>query len=130
MENLDTIVLIEDCHTKGGLIAKILKHNDYKVIWLPTFDMALERLEEMLENPKKFLYIRAIIFDYSLDKEQISIPLLELVVESGFSGPIIANSSDEYFNTLLQQFGCTHVRPGDDKVSAATYTIELLKNNP
>jgi DNA-binding response OmpR family regulator len=126
MSTQDTIILIEDSIETGTSIKYHLQKLGYKVIWFPTFDIALDGLEQISSNPKDSPGIEAIIFDYSLDKDQSTIPLVQIISEWGFQGPMIANSSDLQENTLLQQAGCTHIRPGDQKIRVAAYLVELF----
>lgn len=120
------IILIEDSFTDGRIISSFLKQQGYEVIWYQDFETALGALQEIglaLED------IKAMIFDYCLDREQSSVPLVEIVFDLGFSGPMIANSSDEDYNAILQEAGCTHVRPGNRKIDVVDFLHKDIFGN-
>lgn len=119
-----TIILIEDDLQIGNLIKLILQDKGYIVIWYQTFDTALDGLKDVSLDPEQLLNIKAIIFDYSLDYEQSSVPLVERASRWGFINPMIANSSDPDCNRLLQKAGCTHIRPSTLKAGIVKFLLE------
>lgn len=120
------IILIEDDPGVGSMICLFLKKPGFEVVWFQTFESALTGLKDVEANPGEFPDIAAIIFDYYLDHSQPSTPLVEMIVHRGFQGIMIANSSDEDRNIVLQRAGCTHIRPGMNKIDAAKICHELL----
>ncbi len=103
------IILIEDCPSTGELIKVLLEEKGFEVVWLKTFDTALEYLNALEIDDS----LVAIIFDYGLDKNRLSInsiPLVNIPEEKGYTGLLIANSSENYYNELLKNAGCNHIR--------------------
>ena len=122
------IILIEDSITTGLIIRSLLQNHGFEVIWYKTFESALTGLNDVETSPGEFPDIAAIIFDYNLDHEEPSTSLVAMIAHRGFSGVMIANSSDEDHNMILKGAGCTHVRPGTNKTDVVEVCCELLLN--
>jgi DNA-binding response OmpR family regulator len=119
-----TIILIEDELTSGMLIKSLLKGKGFEVTWLKTYDDTFEYLSKLKISETD--PVVAVVLDYRLDDGKISIPLLEILLDMGYSGPIIANSSEDDHNKNLIRAGCTCTRPDRDKVRVVEYITDQV----
>lgn len=117
------VILIEDNREIGTLIKILLEERGFEVVWLKTFDTALEFLNA-LEIDESLV---AVIFDYGLNEINTSItsvPLVKILKEKGYTGLSIANSLNNKGNENLEKAGCSHIRPGLDKFGVVQYIAE------
>lgn len=121
-----TIILIEDDVPQGLLIKSRLQQSGFEIIWFKKFENAYDYFDtfDVIKTP----HVVAVIFDYMLDEEKnvTTVPLLQIVTDLGHQGPLIANSSHNKYNEHLLEMGCTHIRPGDEKIQVVDFVVRLI----
>lgn len=124
---MKTIILIDDTPSISSFLRDLLEAKGFTVVCLLSFEEAETYILGLQDQSLEHIF--AFVFDYSLGGGLTSVPLVELVTGIlNFDGILLANSSMEETNSILQSKGCNHVCPGASKGRAVSYLYELYPN--
>lgn len=113
-----TVLIVDDDDFVHRLIGRILDKAQVTVVSAMSLEEAEQYIDERLGEFSGIL-MDGCMNDGGPDTE----PLIRLIREKGFEGPLIAMSGLGAYRDMMVKWGCTHKAPKHD---AATLMLDLL----